>query len=208
MECVCPVDDVEIADGFSSACRKKTKSIKIDSNAILFDSNRLAYDPRPNFKKLSLKDFDRYSEIMFYGIKAFTIKAYEEIVNLEVNRLERTFRLRITVRDNFDKYFGFKISREVFEDTENLEHLEYFSTFINKEFDLIPMTIDRYFERKNFAFVGNRILLDHTYEKNMRFEYPFEVRKNYAEILWRHQIISDSLWNSYLTKADSVINYK
>ncbi len=194
MECVCPVDEFEIRDGVVTLM--KTKAVKQLSNVVLFDSDRLLHDPRPNFKNLSMEEFDRYSKMMFYGIMSFTRKAYEEIVEVDSNRLEKKFRIKLIVRDGIEKTFGDRITRNVFEDTDNLEHVEYFATLLNKEFGLIPMTIDRYFEEKNFTYVGNRILLDFD-DKNKSYIYPLDVRKYYAEWMWKHNRISMKMWRSY-----------
>lgn len=194
MECVCPVDEFEIRDGVVTLM--KTKPLKMLSNVVLFDSDHLLHDPRPNFKKLSIEEFDRYSRMMFYGIMSFTSKAYGEIVEVDSNRLERHFRIKMVVRNGFEKTFGDRITKNVFEDSNNLEHVEYFATSLNKEFGLIPMTIDRYFEEKNLTYVGNRILLDFS-EKDKSYIYPHNVRKDYAEWMWKHNKISMKLWQHY-----------
>ena len=59
----------------------------------IFDTDKLLFDPRPNFKNLSIGDFDLYSACAYCLISKYWED--ESKIEIEQNRIEKKLRIRI-----------------------------------------------------------------------------------------------------------------
>ena len=107
---------------------KKCRLADIWPNKIVFDSDRLEHDPRPQFKYLSIGDFDLYTATAFL----FSNNVHPEYARTEIecNRIDRTFRMRlIGLRDG--------MSYAEYKKNGNMSELEFLFNVLDNIFGLV-----------------------------------------------------------------------
>lgn len=98
-------------------------------NKIVFDSDWLEHDPRPQFKHLSIGDFDLYTATAFLFANNMLHPGYTK-TEIECNRINRTFRMRlIGLRDG--------MSYTEYKKNGNMLELEYLLNILNGIFGLV-----------------------------------------------------------------------
>jgi len=108
--------------------QKNHQLTDIFPNKIVFDSDRLEHDPRPQFKHLSIGDFDLYTATAFL----FSNNVHPEYARTEVerNRIDRTFRMRlIGLRDG--------MSYAEYKKNGNMSELEFLFNVLDNIFGLV-----------------------------------------------------------------------
>lgn len=108
--------------------QKSYRLANIFKDKIVFDSDRLEYDPHPQFKHLSIGDFDLYTATAFL----FSNNVHPKYARTEVecNRIDRTFRMRlIGLRDG--------MSYAEYKKNGNMSELEFLFNFLDNIFGLV-----------------------------------------------------------------------
>ena len=77
-------------------------------------------------------------------------------------------------------------------------------TYVNKWFDLIPMTIDRYYEEKALHNCGCRIL---NWSKNGYFRFPYVARRTIAKMMFEKRCLSEVTYKRYISADPKLLDY-
>lgn len=159
---------------------KTRKIIAKSLNNVLFSSDNLFDDPRPNFKNLSLIKFDTYAFISYCFLKAY-IQHGKGVwdpeyldVSYEANRIEKRFKIEL-VNTKTSPY-----ELEQFLENKNLVRPETIMSWINYKFGLTDTIMKNWYSSVDIQPYCHEILYSatraNTYQ-NFIFDFPVEARK-------------------------------
>ncbi len=156
------------------------KIIAKSLNNVLFSSDNLFDDPRPNFKNLSLTVFDTYAFISYCFLKAY-IQHGKGVwdpeyldVSYEANRIEKSFKIEL-VNIKTSPY-----ELEQFLENKNLVRPETIMSWINYKFGLTDTIMKNWYSSVDIQPYCHEILYSATranIHQNFIFDFPVEARK-------------------------------
>jgi len=160
------------------------KIIAKSLNNVLFSSDNLFDDPRPNFKNLSLAAFDTYAFISYCFLKAY-IQHGKGVwdpeyldVSYEANRIEKSFKIEL-VNIKTSPY-----ELEQFLENKNLVRPETIMSWINYKFGLTDTIMKNWHSSVDIQPYCHEILYSATRAniyQNFIFDFPVEARKYVAD---------------------------
>lgn len=171
-------------------------SIYHSAGSIIFDSDKMFHDPRPKFSKMDILDFEIYVATIYSIASASTWES--EKLDFEYNRIDKSVHFIIkAIKDHFS-------SRNYFIENNNDTNVEYMVTYANKWFDLISMTIDRYYEEKTLHNYGCRIL---NWTKNGHLKFPYVARRTIAKMMFEKRGLSKVTYMRYISADPELLDY-
>lgn len=102
---------------------------------VIYDSDKYTWKRDFGYDSLPLKEFDEYASIAVTFIGYFIVK-YESI-SVEVNRIERKFRIIVEHVDKNNIYdYGFGGLDSDYYENDNIKWIDYFFGVLNNEYGL------------------------------------------------------------------------
>lgn len=171
-------------------------SIYHSAGSIIFDSDKMFHNPKPKFSKMDILGFEIYIATLYSIASASTWKS-EKLV-FEYNRIDKSVHFIIkAIKDHYS-------IRNYFTENNNDTNIEYMITYSNKWFDLIPMTIDRYYEEKALYTYGSRIL---NWTENGYLKFPYVARRTIANMMFKKGYLSEVIYKRYISADPELLDY-